>query len=92
VVFCFQPDVTPGKCWAFQGSQGQVVIRLPARIWPTAVTMQHVSKRVPPPGSISSSPKDIAVSGLDEDGEDTLLGTFTYDPEKEAIQVFPLKV
>ncbi|NXE54569.1 SUN3 protein, partial [Casuarius casuarius] len=54
--------VTPGQCWPFRGSQGQVVIKLPARIQPTAVTVQHVSKTVSPSGSISSTPKDIAVS------------------------------
>ncbi|XP_040975589.1 SUN domain-containing protein 5-like isoform X2 [Aquila chrysaetos chrysaetos] len=27
-----QPDLSPGDCWPFQGPQGQVVIRLPARV------------------------------------------------------------
>ncbi|KFV73590.1 SUN domain-containing protein 2, partial [Struthio camelus australis] len=86
-----QPDVTPGRCWCFRGSQGQVVIKLPARIRPTAITVQHISQAVSPPASISSSPKEIAVSGLDEEGGDTLLGSFTYDVEREAIQSFRLK-
>ncbi|NXE55850.1 SUN1 protein, partial [Casuarius casuarius] len=91
VAFWFQPDVTPGRCWPFQGSQGQVVIKLPASIWPAALTVQHMSKRDSPSGSMSSAPKDITVSGLDEEGEATLLGTFMYDLEREALQVFLLK-
>ncbi|NWI14943.1 SUN3 protein, partial [Crypturellus soui] len=93
LVFYFQPDVTPGQCWAFRGSQGQVVIRLPAPIQPTAVTVQHIYKDVSPSGSVSSAPRDFTVSGVQEEGdEETLLGAFTYDVEKEAIQTFPLKV
>ncbi|NWJ12248.1 SUN3 protein, partial [Crypturellus undulatus] len=93
VVFCLQPDVTPGQCWAFQGSQGHVVIRLPARIWPAALTLQHIYKAVSPSGMVSSAPRDFTVSGVEKEGEEeTLLGTFMYDVEREAIQTFPLKV
>ncbi|NXA38750.1 SUN3 protein, partial [Eudromia elegans] len=91
--FCFQHDVTPGECWAFGGSQGQVVLRLPAPMQPTAVTVQHIYKEVSPSGSVSSAPRDFTVSGVEKEGEEeTLLGTFIYDVEKEAIQTFPLKV
>ncbi|XP_062455740.1 SUN domain-containing protein 5-like [Rhea pennata] len=87
-----QPDVTPGQCWAFQGSQGQVVVRLPAPVQPTAVTVQHIYKAASPSGTVSSAPRDVTVSGVDEEGEEeTLLGAFTYDVEAEAIQSFPLK-
>ncbi|KGL79922.1 SUN domain-containing protein 2, partial [Tinamus guttatus] len=87
-----QPDITPGQCWCFRGFSGQVVIKLPARIWPTAITVHHVSRADSPHGSSSSStPKDITVSGLDEGGEATLLGTFSYDLGGEALQVSPLK-
>ncbi|XP_068784000.1 SUN domain-containing protein 5-like [Struthio camelus] len=92
VALCFQPDVSPGQCWPFQGSQGQVVIWLPARIQPTAITVQHIYKAVSPSGTVSSAPRDFTVSGVDEEGEEeTLLGTFTYDVGKEALQTFPLK-
>ncbi|NXA50038.1 SUN3 protein, partial [Nothocercus julius] len=57
-----QTDLAPGKCWAFPGSQGQVVIRLPAQIWPIAVTAQHISKMLFPDNDLSSSPKDISIS------------------------------
>ncbi|XP_010158811.1 PREDICTED: SUN domain-containing protein 2-like, partial [Eurypyga helias] len=37
-----QPDVNPGNCWAFRGSQGFAVIRLSGIIRPTAVTLEHI--------------------------------------------------
>ncbi|KAM6114492.1 sperm-associated antigen 4 protein-like [Phoenicopterus ruber ruber] len=87
-----QPDVSPGNCWAFRGHQGQVVIRLPARVHLTAVTVQHISKEVSSSGTVISAPRDVAVFGVDADGEEeTPLGVFTYDVAKEAIQTFPLK-
>lgn len=51
----------PGNCWAFQGPQGFAVIRLSARIHPTAVTLEHVPKSLSPNSTISSAPKDFAV-------------------------------
>ncbi|KAM6050262.1 sperm-associated antigen 4 protein-like [Theristicus caerulescens] len=88
-----EPDVSPGNCWSFRGHQGQVVIRLPARVHVTAVTVQHIFKEVSPSGTVMSAPRDVAVFGVDAAGEEeTLLGTFTYSVAKEAIQTFPLKI
>lgn len=85
-----QPDVHPGNCWAFQGPQGFAVVRLSARIRPTAVTLEHVPKSLSPNSTISSAPKDFAVFGLDEElqQEGMLLGQFTYDQDGEPIQTF----
>ncbi|NWS21519.1 SPAG4 protein, partial [Pachyramphus minor] len=93
--------VSPGSCWAFKGHQGQVVIKLPARVHLTAITVQHITKDVSPSGTVISAPKDVAVfvsllstsgGGVDADGEEeSLLGTFTYNVEKEPMQTFPLK-
>ncbi|KAK9399918.1 SUN domain-containing protein 2 [Crotalus adamanteus] len=85
-----QPDVYPGNCWAFQGSQGFAVIRLSSRIHPTAVTLEHISKSLSPRGTIPSAPKDIAVFGLEEEGqqEGVLLGKFTYNQDGDPIQTF----
>ncbi|NXQ18455.1 SUN5 protein, partial [Peucedramus taeniatus] len=94
----------PGNCWAFKGDQGQVVIKLPARVYLTAITVQHISKDASPSGTIISAPKDIAVfvsllgtsgGGLALAGdreEETLLGVFTYNVEKNPTQTFPLKI
>ncbi|NXE00530.1 SPAG4 protein, partial [Chaetorhynchus papuensis] len=90
--------VFPGNCWAFKGHQGQVVIRLPARVHLTAITVQHITKEASPSGTVISAPKDIAVfvslPGISVDAdreEETLLGMFTYNTEKDPIQTFPLK-
>lgn len=58
----FQPDASPGYCWPFQGSRSEVLIRLPAQIQPTALTIQHTSKRASPPETTSSAPQDFTVS------------------------------
>ncbi|NXB42574.1 SPAG4 protein, partial [Leucopsar rothschildi] len=88
----------PGNCWAFKRHQGQVVIRLPARIYLTAITVQHITKEASPSGTVISAPKDIAVfvsllgPSVDADREEeTLLGMFTYSVEKDPMQTFPLK-
>ncbi|KAF1623805.1 UNVERIFIED_CONTAM: Sperm-associated antigen 4 protein, partial [Eudyptes pachyrhynchus] len=98
LTFWLQLDVSPGNCRPLQGHQGQVVIRLPARVHLTGVTVQHISKEVSPSGTVISAPRDLlsscfAPEGVDADGEEeTLLGTFMYNVAKEAIQTFPLKV
>ncbi|KAK1204611.1 SUN2 protein, partial [Pygoscelis papua] len=93
LTFWLQPDVCPGNCWPLQGHQGQVFIRLPARVHLTGVTVQYISKEVSPSGTVISAPRDVAVFGVDADGEEeTLLGTFMYNVANEAIQTFPLKV
>ena len=60
-LFPLQPDVHPGNCWAFQGPQGFAVVRLSARIRPSAVTLEHVPKALSPNSTISSAPKDFAI-------------------------------
>ncbi|NXK82918.1 SUN2 protein, partial [Amazona guildingii] len=83
---------SPGYCWPFQGSQSEVLIRLPAKLQPTAITIQYTLKTDSPLRTIGSAPRDFTVSGLDEEGKDeTLLGTFTYAAQEELIQTFPLK-
>ncbi|NWH57907.1 SUN2 protein, partial [Geococcyx californianus] len=85
-----QPDVNPGNCWAFRGSQGFAVIRLSSIIHPTAVTLEHVPKALSPQGDIASAPRDFAVYGLKEEEEEEgrLLGQFTYDRDSDPIQTF----
>ena len=62
LAFCLQPDVSQGNCWPLQGHQGQVVIRLPARVHLTGVTVQHtVGQEVFTSRTTSSAPRDMAV-------------------------------
>lgn len=85
-----QPDIYPGNCWAFKGSQGYLVVRLSMRIYPTSFTMEHIPKTLSPTGNISSAPRDFAVYGLEteyqEEGQP--LGRFTYDQEGDSLQMF----
>ncbi|XP_043310789.1 SUN domain-containing protein 1 isoform X16 [Cervus canadensis] len=85
-----QPDIYPGNCWAFKGSQGYLVVRLSMTICPTAFTLEHIPKALSPTGSITSAPKDFAVFGLENEyqEEGQLLGRFTYDQEGESLQIF----
>ncbi|NXL31614.1 SUN2 protein, partial [Glaucidium brasilianum] len=88
-----QPDVNPGNCWAFRGSQGFAIIRLSSTIRPTAVTLEHIPKALSPRGTIPSAPKDFTVYGLKEEGEEEgrLLGQFTYNHDGDPIQMFYLE-
>uniref|UniRef100_A0A4W3I8C7 SUN domain-containing protein n=1 Tax=Callorhinchus milii TaxID=7868 RepID=A0A4W3I8C7_CALMI len=88
-----QPDVHPGNCWAFKGSQGFVVIHLSAPIRPTAFTLEHIPKSVALLGSISSAPRDFAVYGLADESKEEghLIGRYTYDQDSDPIQIFPVQ-
>ncbi|XP_032730822.1 SUN domain-containing protein 3 [Lontra canadensis] len=88
-----QPDVHPGKCWAFPGSQGHALIKLARRITPTAITMEHISEKVSPSGNISSAPKEFSVHGISKlcDGEEIFLGQFIYDKTGSTVQTFELQ-
>ncbi|XP_053782554.1 SUN domain-containing protein 3 [Desmodus rotundus] len=88
-----QPDIHPGKCWAFPGSQGHVLIKLAGDIIPTAVTMEHISEKVSPSGSISSAPREFSVHGIltQCEGEEVFLGRFVYSKGRATVQTFELQ-
>ncbi|XP_066432457.1 SUN domain-containing protein 1 isoform X3 [Eleutherodactylus coqui] len=85
-----QPDMYPGNCWAFKGTQGYLVVRLSMEIFPTAFSLEHIPKSLSPTGNITSAPKDFAVYGLEneyqEDG--VLLVQSTYNEAGEPLQIF----
>ncbi|XP_041435211.1 SUN domain-containing protein 1 isoform X2 [Xenopus laevis] len=88
-----QPDMYPGNCWAFKGTQGFLVVRLSRMIYPTAFSIEHIPKSLSPLGNITSAPKDFAIYGLDdeyqEDGQ--VLLRAMYDQEGEPLQVFHIQ-
>ncbi|XP_077026296.1 sperm-associated antigen 4 protein isoform X2 [Tamandua tetradactyla] len=87
-----EPDVFPGNCWAFEGDQGQVVIRLPGRVQLSDITLQHPPPSVAHTGAANSAPRDFTVYGLQVDDEtEVFLGKFTFDVEKSEIQTFHLQ-
>nr|XP_040045910.1 SUN domain-containing protein 1 isoform X2 [Gasterosteus aculeatus aculeatus] len=87
-----QPDVYPGNCWAFKGSQGYLVIRLSLRILPTSFCMEHIPRAMSPTRNITSAPRDFTVLGLDDEyqEEGKLLGHYTYEEDGESLQSFPV--
>lgn len=87
-----QPDVYPGNCWAFKGSQGYLVIRLSLRILPTSFCVEHIPKALSPTGNITSAPRNFTVYGLDDEyqEEGKLLGQYIYQEDAESLQTFPV--
>ncbi|XP_054427289.1 SUN domain-containing protein 3 [Pteronotus mesoamericanus] len=87
------PDVHPGKCWAFAGPQGHVLIRLASAITPTAVTVEHISERVSPSGSTASAPREFSVHGVLAQcaGAEVPLGRFVYNRTGATVQTFVLQ-
>ncbi|XP_019368454.1 PREDICTED: SUN domain-containing protein 1 isoform X5 [Gavialis gangeticus] len=85
-----QPEMYPGNCWAFKGSQGYLVVRLSIKIYPTAFTLEHIPKTLSPTGNITSAPKDFSVYGLDDEyqEEGILLGQYRYEEGGEPLQTF----
>uniref|UniRef100_H3C0L4 Sad1 and UNC84 domain containing 1b n=1 Tax=Tetraodon nigroviridis TaxID=99883 RepID=H3C0L4_TETNG len=88
-----QPDVYPGNCWAFKGSQGYLVIRLSLKIVPTSFCLEHIPRTLSPTGNITSAPRDFTVFGLDDEyqEEGKLLGQYTYQEDGDALQMFPVQ-
>ncbi|XP_031462772.1 SUN domain-containing protein 1 isoform X6 [Phasianus colchicus] len=88
-----QPDMYPGNCWAFKGSEGYLVVRLSMKIYPTAFSLEHIPKTLSPSGNITSAPRKFAVYGLDDEyqEEGTFLGQYVYDQEGEPLQMFTVE-
>ncbi|CAL4091913.1 unnamed protein product, partial [Meganyctiphanes norvegica] len=87
-----QPDVMPGQCWAFKGSQGYIVIQLAGPVRPTGFTMEHIPKTLSPSGSIDSAPREFTVWGLEsENGEEIELGSYEFLHDGESLQYFSVK-
>nr|XP_056713854.1 SUN domain-containing protein 3 [Euleptes europaea] len=88
-----QPNRSPGMCWSFPGTQGEVVVKLAMLILPTAITVDHISKNLSPTGEISSAPKDFTIYGLKDENEENgiFLGQFVYNAEGDIVQTFKLK-
>ncbi|CAL8147048.1 unnamed protein product [Orchesella dallaii] len=86
-----QPGVVPGECWSFEGSVGNVVIKLAVPSIITGFSLEHIPKAISRHGHISSAPKQFQVLGLTDvqDTEQTHdFGVFTYEDKNESLQYF----
>ncbi|XP_072518203.1 SUN domain-containing protein 2-like [Salminus brasiliensis] len=87
-----QPELYPGRCWAFRGSEGFLTISLSDLVKITHVTLEHLPRVLSPTGHIQSAPKDFAVYGMTNESEEgKLLGRFSYNQEGEPIQIFKIQ-
>lgn len=64
-VIALVPDVTPGMCWAFAGSEGTLGISLARRVLVSKITLEHTSPSISHDQSISA-PRDVTVWGIVE--------------------------
>lgn len=78
------PDVLPGDCWAFDGSQGSLTIRLARPVLVSAVTIEHTPRRSV--FSVSSALREFRIVGLPVilDEPEVVLGEFVFDMTDEA--------
>lgn len=56
-----QTGVLPGECWAFKGSNGNVVIRLLGYIHVSGVSLEHISPVISPTGETDTAPRNFSV-------------------------------
>ncbi|KAF8241510.1 hypothetical protein K440DRAFT_642152 [Wilcoxina mikolae CBS 423.85] len=56
-VTALMPTTDVGECWSFPGSYGTLAIRLSEKIYPSHVTIEHVSKLLSP--DYTSAPKIV---------------------------------
>ncbi|XP_043971307.1 SUN domain-containing protein 3-like [Gambusia affinis] len=82
----------PGECWAFEGSEGHLVIALSHKVVISQVTLGHIPKMLSPTGNIWSAPKEFSVYGMREPEQEwTHLGTFLYENDQNPLQTFALQ-
>ncbi|XP_014820316.1 PREDICTED: sperm-associated antigen 4 protein-like [Calidris pugnax] len=87
-----KPDDFQRYFWPFQGSGSEVLIQVPAQMPLQTITVQQSSERASPLGTAISAPRDFAVCGLDEEGEEeTLLGTCSCSRQEKPHQCLPLQ-
>lgn len=83
------PDITLGNCWAFEGSQGFVTIRIANPIIPESFSIDHVPASISP--DISSAPRKFKVIGITVDDISQELGEYEYVIGKGVVQNFPVQ-
>ncbi len=84
------PNVNVGECWCFNGTNGQIGIKLSRSIIVTHITYSHIGKEVSI-DPISSAPHEFELWGLNEKQKDffeVFLGKYQYDLNGRPTQVF----
>ncbi|CAG8548648.1 14457_t:CDS:2 [Dentiscutata erythropus] len=92
------PSVNVGECWCFNGTEGQIAIRLSRSIFVTHITYHHIGRQVSI-DPISSAPKDFELWGANKKKERKneieysddfvhFLGNYQYDISGRPAQIF----
>jgi SUN domain-containing protein 1/2 len=89
--FSSKPNNAVGNCWPFEGSSGNITVRLSRPIAPSAVTIDHISRHVALKPLISA-PKDFKVWGYQSlESDPVLLGSGVYIANQNPIQTTPVE-
>ncbi len=81
-----QPMLSPGECFAFKGSRGEVTIKLRDWLFVDSIGVDHITEDMSASGSILSAPKLFSVFGLKSlsDPKPFKFGSFVYDIDKRS--------
>ncbi|XP_030582104.1 SUN domain-containing protein 5-like [Archocentrus centrarchus] len=84
---------SPGQCWAFKGSKGQLSVELSHSIYVSHVSIGHIPKNISPYGTRSSALRMFSVFGKQNIEDPKIyLGTFEYDASGRPLQLFEMAV
>ncbi|XP_063681458.1 klaroid protein-like isoform X2 [Bolinopsis microptera] len=85
-----QPDITPGKCWAFKGSKGYMMIKLAHAVIIDGFSMEHLSKKLSLSNDISSAPNKFSMRGFShpEDSSSHFYGEYKFSDTGPSLQRF----
>ncbi|KAL5254597.1 hypothetical protein ACHWQZ_G014142 [Mnemiopsis leidyi] len=85
-----QPDITPGKCWAFKGNKGYMMIKLAHAVVIDGFSMEHLPRKLSLNNDISSAPNKFTVRGIShpEDSNSHYFGEFRYSDTGTSLQHF----
>jgi len=78
-------SLEPGHCWPTVGQSGFVELHLHQPVFTTSFTLDHIGSNSP---DRSSAPKDVKVYGVDADGHDHHLASYTYNLDGKVQQSF----
>ncbi|VDL90818.1 unnamed protein product [Schistocephalus solidus] len=56
-----EPNNQPGDCWAFEGAEGQAVVRLAVPVHISGVSLEHIPRSLSIHGNIDSAPREFQI-------------------------------
>ncbi|XP_058445730.1 klaroid protein-like [Malaya genurostris] len=90
---CIIENECAGKCRAFYGSSGAIIIMLMGPIFVEAVAFEHPPKNILPNLSIQSAVRKFSIWGLSStslESNNFFFGNFSFEPHMDFVQLFNL--